>query len=237
MGTYWEVVNGDLIVSSDTLGESSTITTLGESDFNDLAHWEGWNFFWQQNNDPDQAWAIGFYKVYNDLNNKYFYVDCRVDNFGLARPPYQPPDFWVYLDGVTAIYYYYDAAFPNWNQISNTGDIVRIGDVHNTSPPSSNSLEDFWDNVLVLIDGGSGHPRIAWSPYPDNSHQVDGYKIYRAITTGSTPPSPGSFSLVATKNSTTYEWVDTSIDLGGINYAHYFVKAKLIPTKAPSFDS
>lgn len=58
IGTYWEFVNenNEWIISSDPAGESSTITTEGESDFNNLAEWVGWNFFWLDTDPPNKDW-------------------------------------------------------------------------------------------------------------------------------------------------------------------------------------
>jgi len=162
IGTYWEIDdNDDWIISSDPLGESSTITTVGNSNFSKLGTWDGWNFFWLNNTEPpNEDWGLGFYKVTNDYNSEYFYIDCRVDAFGENRIPYpHVPDFFVHLDAGEPEYNYDDSSTPVWNTIG-IGDVVRIWDVHDVNPPNSNSLEDFWDNVLVAMDGVDDHPLI-----------------------------------------------------------------------------
>ncbi len=161
-----------------------------------------------------------------------------VDAFGEANDPagYNPPDFAVYLDGNAGSYNIGPATPPPWDPIEN-GDVVRIWDVHDIDPPSSNSLEDFWDNVLVAIDGGNGHPSFAWGPYNDNNYSVQNYKVYRAVNNSTNPPPLANFSLVATLSSSTYEWIDNSFALNGPMKAHYYIKAKIIPVLGPGFDS
>ena len=239
IGTYWELVdNVDWLVSSDTLGESSTIRTVGNSDFDRMGEWPGWNFFWVSGVDsPDTHWGLGFYKVTNDYNSEYFYIDCRVDAFGENGTGYNPPDFYVHLDAEDPSVYKHNAdQDETWITIID-GEIVRIWDVHEVNPPSTNSLEDFWDNVLVAIDGGNGHPRFAWGPYNDNNYSVQNYKVYRAVNNSTNPPPLANFSLVATLSSSTYEWIDNSFALNGPMKAHYYIKAKIIPVLGPGFDS
>jgi hypothetical protein len=199
IGTYWEYDTEDWIVSSDPDGETSTITTVGESNFNNLGSWDGWNFFWLGTQSPNEDWALGFYKVSNDDNSEYFYIDCRVDKFGDVDPPYSNPDFWVYLDASTDVYKYDDNPTPTWNPISN-GDIVRIWDVHDVDPPSSNSLEDFWENALVLVNDGNDHPRLVWGPYPDEYFSVQYYRVYK---------KKGSSNFQIIDTTTELDWIDT----------------------------
>jgi len=223
IGAYWEADdNDDWIISSDPLGESSTITTVGNSDFNNLAYWDGWNWFWLNNTDPpNKDWGLGFYKVNNDHNSEYFYIDCRVDAFGEGG--YGTPDFWVFLDG-NGGYFYDDNPTPVWNPIQ-SGDVVRIWDVHGVSPPSSNSLGNFWNNVLVLINGGGNHPRFAWGPHP--SFSTTHFYIYRAVST--IPPDYRNLTYyhIGTTNSTTYEFIDDEMLYGELftHSAFYYVKA------------
>jgi hypothetical protein len=88
----------------------------------------------------------------------------------------------------------------------------------------------FWSEGLVLISPG-GYPRIIWGPYTDDNYSTQGYYVYRAVNSSSTPPALNQFTLVETLNSSTYEWTDYDYSIGGPLKAHYYVKAVLIPTE------
>jgi len=130
----------------------------------------------------------------------------------------------VYLAASGPDYHYSKDETPIWKDIEDN-DVVRIWDVHGVNPPSSNSLENFWNNVLVLIDGGGNNSRIAWGPHP--SFNATNYKIYRAVSTAPTNPRFLTFDLIRITNSTTYEYIDTEFVIGGTitHYAWYYVKA------------
>jgi len=240
-GTYWELNITTQIwsISSDPLGETSTITTTGSSIFippNNLHSWPGWNFIWFLTLPPNKTWATGFYKLTNDFNSSYFYVDGRDNRYAENISPYSNPDFFVYLDADNELYYYQNTAGVNWTEIGEF-EILRIWDIHDVDPPNSNSLPDYWDNVLVSIDGGNDHPRFAWGPYDDINFSVQNYKVYRAVNNSTNPPPLANFSLVATLNSSTYEWIDNSFALGGPMKVHYYIKARLSPALGPDYDS
>lgn len=230
IGTYWELNITTQIwsISSDPLGESSTILTLGESDFNDLGNWDGWNFIWWATQPPNKTWATGFYKVTNDFNDSYFYMDGRDNQYGQNLPPYTNPDFFVHLDVDHGLYYYKNSSNDDpWIEISEF-EIVRIWDIHEFNPPSTNSLPGYWSNVLLLIEGGDDHPRFAWGPHP--SFNATNYKVYRALSTTYTHPKFLTFYLIAITDSTTYEYTDREILIGdpgstGSHYAYYYIKA------------
>lgn len=233
IGTYWEINTTTQVwsISSDPLGEASTITTVGNSNFNDLAHWPGWNFFWLENTAPtNEDWALGFYKVsyipeIQDNNEAYFYIDCRVDKYGEVDPPYNNPDFFVYIDVSEDFYNIGSAVPPPWDQIDD-GEVVRIWDVFDVDPPSSNSLPGYWSRVLLLIEGGDDHPRFAWGPHP--SFTTTHFYIYRAVAEIPVNPKEQlTFELTGITNSTTYEFIDTQFEIGGSTtyIAFYYVKA------------
>jgi len=225
IGTYWEIDdNEDWIISSDPLGESSTITTVGNSDFNSLDDWDGWNWFWLNSTPPDKDWGLGFYKVTNDYNSTYFYIDCRVDEFGEGGIQYLTPDFWVYLNASGDDYHYSEDETPEWIDIEEN-EVVRIWDVHGLNPPSSNTLGSFWINVLVLIDGGGNYPRIAWGPHP--SFSTTHFYIYRAVSTIPPDYKNLTFYHIGTTGSTTWEFIDNEIEYGELytHSAYYYIKA------------
>jgi len=233
IGTYWELNTTTQIwsISTDSRGEASTITTFGESNFTRPGLWPGWNFFWQGTVPPNEDWALGFYKVsyipeIQDNNDSYFYIDCRVDKYGTKTSPYSNPDFFVYVNVLEDLHYYQDAGTVPWIPIGES-DIVRIWDIFDVDPPSSNSLPGYWSRVLLLIEGGGDHPRIAWGPHP--SFTTTHFYIYRAIAEiPVNPKEPLTFSHTGTTNATTYEFVDFQFEIGGStpNYmAFYIVKA------------
>jgi hypothetical protein len=221
IGIYWEYDDGWLI-STDPDGEGSEITTTGNSNFSYLCGWPGWDFFWLDAN-PDYPWAIGFYEVYNDYNDEYFYIDCRVDAFGTNGTGYNPPDFWVYLNSSNDHYYFDDSSSPQWNPVTNS-QVLRIWEVHGVNPPTTNSLTNFWSNVLVVIEDLNNHPRFAWGPYPDNIQgTIIGFRIYRCAH--HTAGQPGSFSLFATVDENVFEYTDTTATVGTDVYANsYYIK-------------
>jgi len=95
------------------------------------------------------------------------------------------------------------------------------------------------NNYLFLFGqiGVSSNTTITYTltaqgTYWDFDSEEVQFPIYRATSSTSTPPSPGSFSYIASVPGDTYEFVDDYYLVGGNFYIHYYVKAKFIPTES-----
>jgi hypothetical protein len=62
-------------------------------------------------------------------------------------------------------------------------------------------LQNYWSNVLVLVNNGNNRPRLIWGSYQENSLSVQYYKIYKKKGTG-------NFALLTT--TTGLEYTDQS---------------------------
>jgi hypothetical protein len=229
VGTYWELDESTWSISTDPLGETSTISTTGNSTFtppSELRLWPGWNFIWLETKTPNKTWATGFYKVTNDFNDSYFYLDGRDNRYAQNISPYGGPDFFVHLDaGASNERYHYKNTLSTtfWTEIDNL-EIIRIWDIKEFDPPSTNSLPDFWDNALLSIDDVNDHPRIAWGPYPDAVFgNIIGYRIYRCAN--HVPGQSGTFSLFDTVDEDEFEYIDATSTVGNDHKANsYYIK-------------
>lgn len=130
--------------------------------------------------------GFGLYKVTNNLNNKYFYLDYR-DYRSIYMVWYQPNDstwqnsidIWIKYNGQTNTFSH-SAKGPStgFNMIEN-GQLLNIWDIKQKGAPLTNLFPDYWDNCLAVIDNGSSKPRLVWGPYPDQDISVYYYKIYK----------------------------------------------------------
>jgi hypothetical protein len=105
------------------------------------------------------------------------------------------------------------------------GKYYNIWEIHEkTTSPTTNNFEDFWQNCLVLIPTSNNHPRLVWGPHP--TFGATNYKLYRAISDHPANPLSLTYTLIATTNSTTFEYTDVDALLNGDSYyAYYYVKA------------
>lgn len=78
--------------------------------------------------------------------------------------------------------------------------------------------------INVTISSYSGSPKIEWDHYTSLTHWRTGYNIYRSINTEGGPP--GSFSKIASVNSTATSYVDWDVATGGRWIAYYKIKAE-----------
>jgi hypothetical protein len=108
--------------------------------------------------------------------------------------------------------------------VLNQGQIINWAD-RNCSQRTTTYLEDFWENCLVVVNNGSGNPKLVWGPNPDFENII-GYKIYRAVHWVPNP-DPIVYSLIATfADDEIFEYVDTQLKLSGNgDYVWYYVKA------------
>jgi hypothetical protein len=176
-GEVWQW-NGSTFVTGGIY--SSSLVTVGNADFgsND---WPGFNFNWFL---AEPHWSLGLYKVTNSKQtDKYFYLDARDSDFGEAS---YNPDFYIYFDNGDSVYKY-----KNTGNAIPQGTLVSVWQIHEETPNTS-GLQNYWSNVLVLVNDGSNHPRLIWGPFPNTDFIVSYYKIYKK------------------KNSQNFEFYDTS---------------------------
>ncbi len=78
-GSYWELDNGELIISPDAEFEEASAQILGsttdEPSHSGSTAWKGFYFDWKSSTSAYVDYiAYGFYKVTNSYNNDYFYI-------------------------------------------------------------------------------------------------------------------------------------------------------------------
>jgi hypothetical protein len=158
--------------------------------------------------------AIGLYKisaVVNSVEQAYFFMDWRTSDWSSS------------LD----VEFKYDVGNTRFRDWDNTQTIdytyQTLWDLTDNYLETT-GLEDYWENCLGLIHDSDFHPKLVWGPYPDTTFNVTGYKVYRAVSTFSSPV-PTTFSYLSTVGSTQYYYEDDQYDLGHGWYAFYKVTA------------
>lgn len=194
------------------------------------------------------AFGYGLYKFSVDGGSAYFFIDYRDDNYGRNIysncPGNDCNDIWIKCesDPVDKLYYVrhdpdsepgIDPEHSAWISISN-GQLLYYYKIKLQQSPSTDEFPDYWDNCLVLINDGNNIPRIVWGSYEDDDYTTSGYYVSRATNYSFTPPPLNHFSLVATLNSTTYNWTDSSFVIGGVLKAHYYAEAIITPVEGGS---
>lgn len=142
-GEVWQYSSGSFVTGGVY---TNSLTTVGNANFSSY-DWPGFNFNWLYG---PPYWSLGLYKVTNSKQtDKYFYLDARDSDFGGAV---YNPDFYIYFDNDEDAYYH-----RGGNEISQ-GEVVRVWDIHDESPNTS-ELQNYWNNVLVVLTDQS-NPRI-----------------------------------------------------------------------------
>jgi hypothetical protein len=173
----------------------------------------------------------GFYRInvkengliktfaYFDWRDRGFIaVQCGQDCFGR--------DMSIRYDGNTEELWFWSS--PGQGISNQTPDLVlEDGDIISYAvwQCGERDFSPFWSKGLILIQENN-HPNLLWGPY-NESFQATHYKIYRAVVTQPTNPKFLTFSLIATTNSSTFEFVDNDVEFGEIHTHHfyYYVKA------------
>lgn len=189
----------------------------------------GFDFITAQNGYP--TFAYGIYKVTNNVSSKYFYLDYRDYRVGYYNC-YDPPpyghriDVWLKYDYSNDIFSYKSGNPDNmYHNIAN-GQLLNIWDIKRKGQQLTSLFPSYWDNCLAVINNGSNYPKCVWGSHPDDQQTIDvtGYNIYRAVTNQNPPPNP-NFILIATVSDTTFEYTDNQYGLGGPILLHYKVTA------------
>ncbi|MFC2085537.1 T9SS type A sorting domain-containing protein, partial [Bacteroidota bacterium] len=176
--------------------------------------------------------GYGLYKVYLDQANhtEYFYIDFRDTNYCAnvySNCDIECNDTWfkynVGVEQFSYVNYGLDAKLNrNWTAIDSM-EILYIWEIKNQSAPVTSGFPSFWTKCLYILDDYD-NPRLTWGKHP--SFSTTHYKIY--VASSSTPvllPASLNYSLVATVDSDTYEYIDTAVRFGEIDYIYYYVKA------------
>jgi hypothetical protein len=216
IGVVWEQSGNDYIISDDEDVYNSNDYSVGNFASGDSSTRATFNWVWKSQIGRCAPWGLGLYKITNSkVPDKYFYFDTRdndYDNGGIFQ------DIWLLFNVNEERYYCID---PCDEESIENGELVRVSDVLDFTP-STDELEDYWSNVLVILTDGD-NPRLVWGTHP--TFDADYYKVYRAVS--STPLAhPAIYaSVIATVSSSTYEYTDGDISLStNGNYVYYFVK-------------
>ena len=174
-------------------------------------------------------YGYGLYKMSTNASNEYFYIDYRDSRIPyLNIPSNNWVDHWIKYDFSNNKFYYSTiSSVGPYTQISK-GQYLKFWEMQATDPPrpETSQFPDYWENCLVVINNGNEYPKLVWGPHPDDQQTIDvtGYNIYRALTNNNPPPNP-NFVLIATVDDQTFQYTDTQYGLGSSILLHYEVKA------------
>src|SRR5690606_20083212 len=116
---------------------------------------------------------FGLYKVTNNLNNKYFYLDFRDYREGFYvhylpnTPSYKSSiDIWIKFKGNKFQYSVEGDDSIYFNDIID-GQLLSLWEIKEKGNPLTDLFPDYWENCLALINDGNNHPKLVWGPYPE----------------------------------------------------------------------
>lgn len=185
-GVVWEKSGSSYIISEDEDIYTSTMYSTGNFSQSNSDTRAPFNWKWLSQQGRVSPWGLGLYKITNSkVSGKYFYLDTRDNEYVDGNE--NPDLFFVYRSNTGK---YHCVVKCDDLPIEN-GTLVRVSDILGFTS-KTDKLEDFWDNVLVLVNDGSNHPRLIWGPFPNTEFIVSYYKIYKK------------------KNSQSFEFYDTS---------------------------
>lgn len=161
--------------------------------------------------------GFGLYKVTNNLNNKYFYLDYR-DYRAIYLVHYQPNDstwqnsidIWIKYNGQTSTFSYSAKGSSTGFSVIENGQLLNLWDIKQKGTPLTNLFPDYWDNCLAVIDNGSSKPRLVWGPYPGDRTliEVTYYEIWRKF-------GSGNWTLLDYVSGNTFTYEDNELTLAG----------------------
>lgn len=216
-GIVWEKSGSSFIISQDEDIYTSTMYSTGNYSSSSSSTRAPFNWIWLSQQGRVSPWGLGLYKITNSKeSNKYFYLDTRDNEYVESGVN---PDVWFVYRSNSGKYYCINKCddIPIEN-----GSFIRVSDILGYTS-KTDKLQDFWNNTLVsLID--NNNPRLIWGPHP--TFQATNYKVYRTISFTPLAHPEIYASLIATLNSSTYEYIDGDIYLSSNgDYVYYFVKA------------
>jgi hypothetical protein len=224
IGTIWDVVwlPHSKVFSIDTDGSSDGGIFVAEPN-KPISYWKGYNYIASTWNVPTEDFGFGFYKL--SVMNKFIYLDWRDTRYGNYNYCNgHCADIWIKYDGQDGNVYLKNDASEGWGNPVVSGCIFSIWDLKNQGIPLTSGVPSFWQNCLVQIPTPTNHPRLIWGSHP--TFGATNYKLYRAISDHPANPLSLTYTLIATTNSTTFEYTDVDALLNGDSYyAYYYVKA------------
>ncbi len=189
--------------------------------------WGGLDFTSSQDNGGFyDIYGYGLYKVTNSESSSYFYIDYR--DYRIGRDDYSPIAHDIdinikYNASTNSFSYNNHDGTTNYYNISN-GSLLLFWEIKEAGTPLTNSFPNFWSNSLVLFPSINNNVQLAWGPHP--TFNATNYKVYRAISEEPHNPYSLTYTLIATTNSSTYQYLDQAISLNGTGiYVYYHVKA------------
>ena len=164
VGKVWEYNGTAFIISSDQEIYNNNTVSVGNADFT-TKDWDAFfNWKWQDDG-SNPIWGLGFYKITLILPEEgptggYYYLDGRDSGWGSNA--YGNPDFYSFFKVSEGLFEVFDwPYFQPASEKPDNGGIVRVWDVFDEQPNTS-GLNNYWSNVLLLIEGGDPYARLAW---------------------------------------------------------------------------
>lgn len=148
----------------------------------------------------------------NQGDEIHFYLDFRDCDW--PGPGGYPcgNDIYVYYSGDDSIYID-PSSYCDHVTISEE-EVYTFWDLKGKDTPNTVYFNNFWQNSLQLIPNNN-HPRLVWARHPTMSG-ITNYRVYRAVTVGpARKPELLTYTLRATTNSSTFNWTDPDVYIGG----------------------
>jgi hypothetical protein len=207
IGKYWQRNSSNKWNPDEAteLNYASCITSDLADDRTNLNSLAGFTYSWLKRSSslPETRIAAGFYKVTNDKDSSYFYLDLR------DAVTSGSPNIYIRLNRILNIYQYYH---NGWDNDIPDGSVLRISQLNGRS--NTKLLNFFWSNALILPEDN----RLVWGTAPgendstvylvciqkDNSTQLEVIDSlageYEYSLTGSTLSSSVRYAVVSVTN-------------------------------------
>ena len=213
-GVVWgNKQNENFLITNDPRVYNSSDTSIGNYYPTSLTYLAEFNWIWVTGT-SEARWGLGLYKITNSKEPlAYFYLDARDSNYG-NKIGFTSPDirFYYDMDG------FFKFAYPGSSTIY-IGDLVRVSDLLEFTYTTS-GLQSFWSNVLVCVssDPDNNNVRLIWGKHP--TFNCTSYKISRSIQIYPVI----KYSVIATVNSITFEYIDEETSYYGSQPVYYYVR-------------
>jgi len=206
----------------------------GNVDANDQ---QGWGFNPWGTGTKEPQYGYGAYKLVNDETGDYVYIELRDDRYSrlwnTTIGGYHA-DFRIRHNFSNHTFDYDASADGNWITGYSRGSIIRIWTGRTTEVPRVEDFpNDFFENSLGLSEivadlndqNSYANPTLIWGKEQDED--VTKYRVFRAVTNSSTPPSNSQFEWFYECNDNVLFYKDAAIEQNsfGSKYVHYFVES------------
>jgi hypothetical protein len=193
---------GIFSITSDPSILNSSITIEGT----DLTNNNGWDMVTSKTSGHPDC-GIGIYKLRTNLYDTFIYLDFRECQFALRSQG--AIDTWFrYVYSENAFYWNDLLRIDHWNK-TNTGQLIKIWQIKNTTPTTNCIGSTFWPNSLVVLPFNYNeyseieNLRPVWGPNP-NQNNITKYYLYRKI-------NDGAFIKISELGNQTFDYIDKSI--------------------------